>query len=123
MLGLNNQKQSHNARLQWKPCQDYSENGSIIYPRQSLNNFRGKKIDNQTTIEKRFHEGMKRENKVVMFETVRQYPFKKDDIILDSEGNEYLVVDKNFKENAEQGRYMKPDRLSKTWYILTETDE
>lgn len=123
MLALNNAKQSHNARLKWKPRQDYSENGSIIYPRQSLQLFRGKKIEKQSLIDKVFHEGSQRENKVVMFETVIQYPFKKHDIIIDSLENEYLVVDKDYIENEEQGRYMKANKLSKTWYLLTETNE
>jgi len=123
MLSLNNKKSKHDITLQWQPRQDYSENGSIVIPRGSLVRFKGKKEDRISLINKVFHDGLDRDNITFMINTVAQFPFKKDDIIVDDDGIEYKVVDTFYTQDENQFRYLKSKYTSKEWWILVEGDE
>lgn len=123
MLILNNKKKNHNITFYWKPKQDYSVSGSIIYPRGTLVPFKGTINNNKSIISKVFAEGIQRESSSFVVETVAQYPFKKDEIIVDSDGNEYLIKNPIYKLDENQTRFMKPSSVSKIYYIGVEGDE
>ncbi len=123
MLILNDAHRKHNITFKWKPKQDYSVNGSVIYPRATLVPFKGKINTQRTIINKVFTEGIERKNSAFIIESVAQLPFKKDDIIIDDVGNHFLVVNPFYELDENQTRFMKTKDISKLWYIGVEGDE
>jgi len=123
MLILNNAHRKHNIPYKWKPAQDYSVSGSIIYPRGSLVPFEGKINTDKSIISKVFFEGLERDNSSFVIETVAQFPFKKDDIIIDEDGKEYLIVNPINKTDENQTMFLKASKVSKVYYLGVEGDE
>jgi hypothetical protein len=123
MLILNDAHRKHNITYKWKPKQDYSASGSVIYPRGTLVPFKGKINTQKSIISKVFVEGIERKNSSFVIESVAQYPFKKDDIIIDDVGNTYLIVNPIHEVDENQTRFMKSNQLSKLWYLGVEGDE
>lgn len=123
MLILNNAHNLQFTTYKWKPKQDYSENGSIIYPRGTLIEFKGGVIDDKAVISKLFHESLERDVVSLVINTVAQYPFKKDDILFDDIGKAYKIITPLLKEDKRQTRYLKTSFISKEWFLGVETNE
>lgn len=123
MLILNNAHKKHNITYKWKPAQDYTADGSIIYPRGTLRPFKGKINTQISIINKVFTEGLERDNSAFIIETVSQFPFRKDDIIIDDTGKEYIIVNPYYVPDENQSKYLKTDSISRVWYLGVEGDE
>ena len=122
MLVFNNAKNMHFITMYLIKKSDYSESGSIVYPRDTKLAFKG--IFGQSSlINKRFSDSIDRDNINFVIETVSQLPFMKDDIIIDDTGKEYIVVDKRFDIDAAQTKWVKSASASKKWYIGVQGDE
>lgn len=122
MLVLNNAHSKHDITFKWKPKQDYSVNGSIIYPRGTLQRFKGRIIDEQSLINKVFHEGLDRDNRTMVIETVAQYPFLKDELIY-QEDTEFIITQTRKIQDENQFRFLKSAYVSLKWYLVVEGDE
>ena len=123
MLLLNNVHRKHNISYKWKPAQDYTSSGSIIYPRGSLRPFKGKINTQISIVNKVFTEGIERDNSSFVIETVSQFPFRKDDIIIDDTGKEYIIINPYYVPDENQSMFLKTDAISKLWYLGVEGDE
>ena len=122
MIILNNAKDRRYQKMKLVKKEDYSESGSIVYPRNSIIEFEGKITGNKSLINKRFHETFDRDNINFMIESVNQIPFKKDDKIIDDMGKEYLIVETSFELSIDQ-HYFKSGYQSKRWYMVVQGDE
>jgi hypothetical protein len=122
MIILNNAKDKSFIKMKLQKKQDYSESGSVIYPRGTLIDFEGKIHGNKSAINKKFHDSIHRENIMFMIESVNQLPFKKDDIIIDDMKKEYIIVETSFEIAIEQ-HYFKSALQSKRWFLGVQGDE
>lgn len=122
MIILNNAKDKSYFKMKLQKKQDYSESGSLVYPRGTLIDFEGKINGNKSLINKRFHDSIDRDNINYMIETVSQIPFKKDDIIIDDMGKEFIIVEVSFEMSVEQ-HYFKSGYQSKRWFLGVQGDE
>jgi len=120
VLILNNQHKKQDITYKWKPQQDYEENGSIVYPRGAMIPFKGAINSEKSIISKVYGEGIERHNNSFVIETVAQYPFRKNDIIIDDMGVEYLLVKPINEIDENQGRFLKSAYLSKVQYLGVE---
>jgi hypothetical protein len=123
MIILNNAKEMHFQSWTWKPHQDYSPNGVIEYERGTLHGFKAALFTDKALIGKMFGETVERDNTVFVLETVAQFPFKNDDIVIDDMGKEHIITNTNFKESKEQGRFLRTPFLSRKYYLAVEGDE
>lgn len=119
---LNNAKDKSHIPMKLKKKADYSVSGSVVYPRGTLLNFEGKISGNKSLINKRFSEAMDRDNITYVIETVSQVPFKKDDIVIDDMGNEYVIVAVTTEIATEQ-HYLKSGFQSRKYFLGVEGDE
>jgi hypothetical protein len=123
MLVLNNAKTAHNRKYTWKIHRDYSESGSLVYARGSLIEFRGTRLDRSSVLPKRIGANFERDNISYIIETVAQFPFMKDDIIIDDMGKEYIVVSVAYIDDENQSKYLRSAYISRRWYLGVEGDE
>lgn len=123
MLILNNPKQFHDIDFKWIPHQDYSEDGSIIYPRASEIPFKGSINEKKSIIDKVFVDGVERKSLSFVIETVAQLPFKKYDIIIDDTGKKHLLKVPMPTYDKKQTRFLKSNYASVHWLLGVEGDE
>ena len=119
---LNNAKDKSYIPMKLKPKADYSESGSVIYPRNTLIYFEGKISTNRTLVNKVFGESLDRDNSFFVIITVNQLPFKKDDIVIDDMGKEYVIVETTTELATEQ-HFLKSGYQSKRWLLGVQGDE
>ncbi len=123
MLVLNNAKQAHNRKYKLKFKDDYSESGSVIYPRGSLVDFRGIRIDRSSVLPKVIGTAFDRDNISYIIETVNQLPFGKDQIIIDDMGKEHIITSIAYIDDEKQSRYLRSAFISRRWFLGVEGDE
>jgi hypothetical protein len=122
MIILNNAKDKRFIKMKLQKKQDYSVDGSITYPRGSLIDFEGSLSGEKTLINKRFSDSIDRDNINFIIESVAQIPFKKDDIVVDDMGKEYIIADVRIQQSNEQ-HYFKSGYQSKRWFLGVQGDE
>lgn len=122
MLVFNNAKNMHFITMYLTKKADWSESGSVLYPRNTKYAFKGQ-FGETGLVNKVFGDSLDRDNINLVIETVSQLPFVKDDIITDDNGKEYLVVDKRFLIDQAQTKWLKSSSASKKWFIGVQGDE
>lgn len=119
MIILNNAKNKHFITFKWKPAKDYTEDGEIIYAKTGLYAFKGHYAEKRL-IPKLFGDVIERDNNEVLIETVSQFPFKDNDILVDDIGKEFLIKDFTFNMDDNQTRFLKSAFASKKYFLRCE---
>jgi hypothetical protein len=123
MIILNNAKDRYHQPWQWKPHKDYSPNGVIEYERGTLYGFMGRTSFDKSLVGKMFGEAVERDQTIYTIETVSQFPFKNDDIVIDDMGKEHLIKAVRFEDDKNQYRFLRSANVSRKYYLAVEGDE
>lgn len=119
---LNNAKDKSYISMKLKKKADYSESGSVVYPRGTLLYFEGKVSGNKGLVNKVFGDSLDRDNINFVIVTVSQLPFMKDDIVIDDMGKEYVIVEKTIELATEQ-HFLKSGYQSRKYLLGVQGDE
>jgi len=123
MIILNNAKDKYYQSWQWKPHQDFSPNGVTEYARGSLYGFDGRTFFDKSLVGKLFGDAVERDQIVFTLETVAQFPFKNDDIVIDDMGKEHFIKAVRFEDEKSQYRFLKSAFVSRKYFLAVEGDE